>query len=102
VAYLLKARTVEPNRPLLGNGCVTHINGVTVGRCVFCEVVPRLYNDDQLSLQKSLETAIRRVGGWCEMTVSLRGREPGSRETSTGEDSRLRRLSTCCSEQHIV
>jgi hypothetical protein len=39
VAYLLKARTVEPEKqPMLGNGCVTHNNGVTVGSGVFCAV----------------------------------------------------------------
>jgi hypothetical protein len=46
--------------------------------------------------------AVRRVGGWCEMAASLRGREPGSRGMSTGEDSRLRRPSTCCSEEQSV
>jgi hypothetical protein len=31
VAYLLKARTVQPEKqPLLGNGCVTRNNGMTV------------------------------------------------------------------------
>jgi hypothetical protein len=60
--------------------------------------VPRLYNEGQLSLLKSIETAVRRVGGWCEMAASLRRREPGNRGTSTGEDSRLRNFSTCCSE----
>jgi hypothetical protein len=49
--------------------------------------VPRLYNDGQLPLQKSLETAVTRVGGWCEMAASLRGREPGCRRTFTGEDT---------------
>jgi hypothetical protein len=41
------------------------------------------YNEDQLSLQKSRKTAVRIVGGWCEMDASLRGREPGSTGTST-------------------
>jgi hypothetical protein len=45
--------------------------------------VPRLYNEDQLPLRQSLETIVRRVGSWCEMAASLRGREPGSRGTST-------------------
>jgi hypothetical protein len=37
VAYLLKATTVEPDKqPLLGNGCVTRNNGITVGSGVFC------------------------------------------------------------------
>jgi hypothetical protein len=39
VAYLLKARTVEPEKqPLLGNGGVTRNNGVIVGSGVFCAV----------------------------------------------------------------
>jgi hypothetical protein len=32
--------------------------------------VPRLYNEDQLPLEKGLETAVRR-GGWYEMAASL-------------------------------
>jgi hypothetical protein len=35
------------------------------------EAVIRLYNDGQLPLEKSLETAVRRVGGWCETGASL-------------------------------
>jgi hypothetical protein len=39
VAYLLKARIVELEKePLLGNGCVTGDNAVTVGRDAFCAV----------------------------------------------------------------
>jgi hypothetical protein len=40
VAYLFKARTVEPvkKQPLLGNGCVTSNSGVTVGTGVFYAV----------------------------------------------------------------
>jgi hypothetical protein len=42
VAYLLKARTVEPQKePVLNNGCVMHNNGVTVGSGVFCVVCAR-------------------------------------------------------------
>jgi hypothetical protein len=34
---LLKARTVKPEKlPLLGNGYVTRLSGVTVGTGVFC------------------------------------------------------------------
>jgi hypothetical protein len=37
MAYLLKARTVEPEKqPLLGNGYVTRNNGLTVGSGVSC------------------------------------------------------------------
>jgi hypothetical protein len=39
MTYLLKVRTVEPEKQLfLGNGCVTRNNGVTVGTGVFCAV----------------------------------------------------------------
>jgi hypothetical protein len=44
--------------------------------------VPRLYNEEQLSLPESPETTVRRAEGWCE-DASLRGREPGRRGTST-------------------
>jgi hypothetical protein len=33
--------------------------------------VTRLYNEGQLSLEERLKTAVRRVGGWCEMAASL-------------------------------
>jgi hypothetical protein len=37
--FVLKARTVDPEKqPLLGNGCVTLNNGVTVRCGVFCAV----------------------------------------------------------------
>jgi hypothetical protein len=42
-----------------------------------------LYNEDRMPSQKSSETAARRVGGWCEMVTSMRGREPGSLGAST-------------------
>jgi hypothetical protein len=34
--------------------------------------VPMPYNEIQLPLEKNLETAMRRVGSWCEMATSLR------------------------------
>jgi hypothetical protein len=41
VAYLLKTRTVEPEKqPLLDNGCVIFNDEVTVGNGVFCVVCP--------------------------------------------------------------
>jgi hypothetical protein len=56
----------------------------TIMEAVFSvQSVPRLYNEDQLPLRESPETAVRRVGGWCEMAASLRGREPGRKGTST-------------------
>jgi hypothetical protein len=88
VAYLLKARTVEPQKqPLLGNGCVTHDNGVAVGNMFSVRLVLRLYNKHQLPLQGSLQIAIRRVGSWREMATSLQGHDPRSRGTFTGEDT---------------
>jgi hypothetical protein len=33
--------------------------------------IPRVYNKGKLPLEESLETAVRRVGGWCEMAASL-------------------------------
>jgi hypothetical protein len=86
VAYFLKEKTVEPEKqPLLGNGCVTRSNGVTVGSGVFVRSVPRLYHEDQLSLRESHETAVRRGGGWWGLAVSLRGREPESKGRSAWE-----------------
>jgi hypothetical protein len=32
--------------------------------------VPKLYNEGQLLLKESLQTAVRRVEGWCEMAVN--------------------------------
>jgi hypothetical protein len=37
--------------------------------------VPGLYDEDQLPLWESLETKVRRVGGWSEMAARMRGRE---------------------------
>jgi hypothetical protein len=56
VAYLLTTRTVKPERqPLLGNGCITRNNGVTVGSGVFCAVFTEaIYNEDQVPLRESL------------------------------------------------
>jgi hypothetical protein len=72
VAYLLKVRTVKPGKqPLLGNGCVTCKNGVTVGSVFSTGSVLRLY----------------RVGNWCDMADILREREHGNRGMSSGEDT---------------
>jgi hypothetical protein len=89
--------------PLLGNGSVNapiakqwlsirHVIAATDTHTTIEELleamisarsVPRLYNEHQLLLRESPETAVGRVRGWCEMAASLRGREPGSREMST-------------------
>jgi hypothetical protein len=44
--------------------------------------VTGLYNGDRPSLRDSPETAVSRVGGWCDMAASLRGHEPGNTGTS--------------------
>jgi hypothetical protein len=45
--------------------------------------MPKLYNENQMPLQDSLEMAVRRVEGWCEMATSLQGCESGSTGMST-------------------
>jgi hypothetical protein len=39
------------------------------------EPMTRLHNEDHLPVQQSPETGVRRVGGWCEIVASLRGRK---------------------------
>jgi hypothetical protein len=46
-----------------------------LGAVISVRPVPRLYNEDQLPLRASLETAVRRVGGRCEMAASLGAEE---------------------------
>jgi hypothetical protein len=73
-------------RPLLGNTFVTRNIRVTGKRSVrqlrdvtaellgdvfSVRPLPRLYNEVELLLQYSFETAVKRVGGWCEMAASL-------------------------------
>jgi hypothetical protein len=93
----------QQRQPLLGNGSANtsvarqwfnsrHLMAATDTHTTIEELleavfsvrsVRRLYNEDQLPLRESLESAVRSVGGWCEMAASLRGREPGNRGTST-------------------
>jgi hypothetical protein len=49
--------------------------------------VPRLYNDDQLPLRQRPETAVRRVGGWCEMAASPGAEERPLLEAATKQRS---------------
>jgi hypothetical protein len=59
VAYLLKARILEPeNQPLLGNDYVTPNNVITLEDVFSVWSVPRLYNEDQLPLEE-LEVGVR-------------------------------------------
>jgi hypothetical protein len=69
VAYLLTARTVEPEKQtFLVNGCVIRNNGVTAGSGIYVLCGPYMGDsEDQLSLRQSPETEVTRAGGWCEM-----------------------------------
>jgi hypothetical protein len=58
-------------------------NRIRVGSCVFCGSVPRLHNEEQLSLRQSLQMTVGRVGDWCETAASLQGHELGSKGTYT-------------------
>jgi hypothetical protein len=50
----------------------THVTTEELLEAVFyVRSVPRLYNEGQMPLEEGLETAVRRVGGWCQMAVSL-------------------------------
>jgi hypothetical protein len=42
-----------------------------LGEVFSVQSVPGLCNEEQLRFRESLETAVRRVGGWCEMAASL-------------------------------
>jgi hypothetical protein len=48
-----------------------------------CKDVCRGYVTRTTCHHESMEMAVRRVGGWCEMAVSLRERELGSKGIST-------------------
>jgi hypothetical protein len=62
----------------------THVTIEEIMGAVFSvRSVPWLYNEDQLKLRESLKMAVRKGGDWCEIAASLRGRESGSRGTST-------------------
>jgi hypothetical protein len=69
VAYLLKARTVEPEKqPLLGNSCATCNNGITAGSGVFCAVCTKAINQE--GIQRHIEAAAMRKG---KSTMSSQG-----------------------------
>jgi hypothetical protein len=55
--------------------------------------LPRLYNEQQLPLQESRETAVRRVGVSCETVASWQGRDHGG-SGSYGVGSRYQAI-TC-------
>jgi hypothetical protein len=62
----------------------------------------RLYNEEQLRLRKSLQTAVRRIVVSCETVAGQQGREHGSRgsygvasryQATTGEDTATEKIS---------
>jgi hypothetical protein len=98
VAYLLKARIVKPVETAVATERLCkharHLMAATDKHPTIKEwlealfsvrCAPGMYNGDQLPLQnsQSLDATVRRIGGWCEMAASPRGREPGSRRAST-------------------
>jgi hypothetical protein len=89
VTYLLKARTVHPEKQRL---CKRN-NDVTAAFSVLS--VPGLYNEDQLPLRDRPETAVTRVGDWCEMVASLRGTCPGEEERPLLEAVNKQRFEDC-------
>jgi hypothetical protein len=107
VAYVLKARTVEPEKQLLlVNGSANTPTAwqwfsschLTTARDTYTTIeewlkvvfsarsMPRLCKKDQLLLRDGPETAVRRLGGWCEMAASLQEHKPGCRGLSLFED----------------
>jgi hypothetical protein len=48
--------------------------------------MPRLYNEDELPLQHSLEAAVRRVGGWLKWPPAFEDVSPGTEERPLLED----------------
>jgi hypothetical protein len=53
---------------------------------------PPAWKSAQVQLRvESPETAVRRIGDWCEMAASLRGHEPGNRERPPLEDATKQR-----------
>jgi hypothetical protein len=66
--------------------------------------VPRLYNEELLRLRESLETAARRVGGWCEMAASLgvsSSNELLVRKTPASKDVNIEALDTVTRRQPV-
>jgi hypothetical protein len=58
---LRKARTAEPDKSSLGNGYLRRSCGLTDESGVFCAVLPRLYNKDQLQVRQEYEVGRRRT-----------------------------------------
>jgi hypothetical protein len=80
VARVLKTRIVNPAEIAVARQWLSsrHVIAATDTYALMEETF-----SVQLPLRESFGTAIRRVGGWCEMAASLRGREPGSRGIPT-------------------
>jgi hypothetical protein len=58
--------------PLVCSGRKRHATTEELLEAVFSvRSVPRLFNEGQLPLEESLETAVKRVGGWCKMAATL-------------------------------
>jgi hypothetical protein len=93
VAFLLKARIVKPAETAVARQWLSNRharNNRTVGSDVFCAVSNRVRVE-------SLETAVRSVGGWCEMATSHRAEERPLLEAALRQHSE-ERWSVCDSD----
>jgi hypothetical protein len=85
VAYFLRARAVEPEKQsLIGNGCVTHNNRVTVGIDIFYAVRTETIQRGPAAITGKEEPCVEE--GLNTSTVTLRvvrGDKKGSLESET-------------------
>jgi hypothetical protein len=58
--------------------------------------VPKLYNEEQLHLRECLETAVRRVGGWCEIATS-----PSKSLSRVSQSIERERVCVCSDRQSV-
>jgi hypothetical protein len=63
--------------------------------------VPRLYNEGQMPLEKSLEMAVRRVGGWVRLPPAWE-LDSWSNELVVGQFSALKKRSTEAEGHHAM
>jgi hypothetical protein len=48
---------------------VTDTHAIVMEETFSVRSVPRLYNEDQLPLRGSFETAVTKLGGWCNISA---------------------------------
>jgi hypothetical protein len=89
-AYFVSENETNPPLPVVVDQVVPGRNvsllfSGELGNGHYDALLPVQENEDRGLLTKFvfIQMAVRRVGCWCEMAASLRGREPGSRGTYT-------------------